>query len=105
MLDQLSLSDEIALALPGLKPEVRKLIDSARAEVAFSLVLEMRTRPRNPVKDRGEAIRYGLSATYVGTGNGQQAKRQKVFGAYFLLLVRVLGNRERRTHRSQRRAA
>ena len=99
MLTTPTLSDEITIALRGLRSEDRKLIDSALAEKVFALVLEKRKR----LRDKGLLIRYSLSELHIGT-HGWRETRQKIFGAYWRLLVRLLDNRERRDG-SKRRVA
>ncbi len=95
MLTQLTLVDEVIIALRGLRPEDRKLINPALAEKAFALVLKKRTRTINPVKDKREAVRYTLSELHVGA-SGWREKRRKVFAAYWRLLRKLLDNREDR---------
>ena len=95
MLIALNLGGEIAIALRELRSEDRKLINPVLAEEAFALVLEKRTRTVNPGRDKGLVIRYSLSDLHIGT-HGWRETRQKIFGAYWRLLVRLLDNRKHR---------
>ena len=103
MLIALNLGGEIAIALRELRPEDRELIDLVLAEKAFALVLEKSTRTVNPVRDKGEAVRNALSERHIGAGRGWHTTRQKKYGAYFRLLIRLLKNREHRMCRRKRR--
>ena len=98
MLQESGLDDEIAAALRSLTLEDRKRIKLELAEKDFNVVLDKRTR-----NGRLDAIRYPLSELRIGSQQGQEEARQKVFRAYWRLLRRVLDNRERRARAAARR--
>ena len=89
--------DEVIAARRSLNAEDQGRIDDARALRAFALVLNMRAR--NGPKD---SVRFTLSELCIGA-QGQQERRQKVYRAYWRLLVRFLRHRECRAARAEKR--
>lgn len=93
-MQRLNLMGEIQDALAELSLADHILINPARAEQAFTLVLLKRTRVESPVTDKGVAVRYALSELDIGAGRGFRERRQKLFAAYFRLLMKLLRRRE-----------
>lgn len=81
--------DEVVAIRRSLNAEDQNRIDDALALRAFALVLNKRAYngPKN-------SVRYTLSDLSIGT-QGQRERRQKVYGAYWRLLVRFLRRGER----------
>ncbi len=89
MTKELTLVQEIGNARKKLKAEDRKLIKPDLAQRAFHMVLDKKKR-----NGSGESIRFTLHELYIGRAG---RNRQKIFGAYWRLLRKMLDERERNT--------
>ncbi len=79
---------EVGTALDSLSKEDRQYIKPDLALRAFNLTLN-----KLPRVGKCGAVRYTISELYIGT-QGERKRRQKVFRAYWRLLVKILNNRE-----------
>lgn len=92
---------EVVVALRSLRKEDQALIDPALAQKALELVLKKLESERPIHIGPLDAIRFAINELFIANQR-QREKRQKVFGAYWRLLRRLLDNRERRARPSRR---
>jgi len=102
MLQIVDLEDEIRSVLRALPKSDRALINVGKAREAFALILQRRARSGIQRPDRLEAIRNAITELHIAA-MGQQLRRQKIFGAYWRLLLRLLNRREHATRPHVRR--
>lgn len=96
MNEKLDLTTEIVDALATLSREDRELIQVEKAVQVTETVFEIRERQKKRLgrTDEKESIRNGLAERHVGAV-GQKTRRQKVFAAYWRLLLAI--DRKRRS--------